>query len=223
VPDNGPKSAQGTVIRFEFEIFEISDLQSANVLRNDNRFTMIPIGTQAAKISVRTLIWNVFPLKARCIMSQGLSKQSSRGLRGFDGRDPFTALREGMEGLLSGFFGDGGEEWFGGRFGPSVDLSETENELEMRIDLPGVKPEEIDIQLAGDTLTIRGERKEEHEDKGRAYHRVERRSGSFSRSVRLPCEVQPDGINAQFHDGVLTISLPKCETAKAQKINVKSE
>ena len=70
-------------------------------------------------------------------------------------------------------------------------------------------------------LTVSGERKEEREEKGKTYHRVERRVGSFSRSVTLPCPVREDAVDAQYKNGILTIKLPKTEEAKARKITVK--
>jgi HSP20 family protein len=127
-----------------------------------------------------------------------------------------------MDDLLSRFWGDEGEGWLAGRMAPSADLSETDTAIEVRVDLPGIKPSEIDIQLSGNVLTVSGERKEEKEEKGRTFHRVERRTGSFSRSITLPCAVQEQEVAAEYRDGVLAITLPKEEGAKARKIKVKS-
>lgn len=136
-------------------------------------------------------------------------------------RDPLMTLRDEMEDLLSRIWGDGDEGWFGGTMAPSADLSETDKAVEVRMDLPGVKPEEIDIQLNNNVLTVSGERSEEKEEKGRTYHRVERRAGKFARSFTLPCAVAEDEVAAEHHDGILTITLPKTEEAKARKITVK--
>ncbi len=81
---------------------------------------------------------------------------------------------------------------------------------------------EIDIQLNNNLLTVSGERKEEKEEKGRTLHRIERRVGSFSRSITLPCSVAADEAAAEYRDGVLKITLPKTEESKAQKIKVKA-
>jgi HSP20 family protein len=136
-------------------------------------------------------------------------------------RDPFTALREEMNDLSTRFLGDEGEGWFAGTVAPSLDLSETENTVEVRMDLPGVTAQEIDIQISGNVLTVSGQRKEEKEEKGRMYHRVERRYGGFSRSVTLPCIVAENEVAAEYRDGVLAITMPKTDESKAHKIKVK--
>jgi len=136
-------------------------------------------------------------------------------------RDPFTALQEEMNELRARFVGDGGEGWFTGAMVPALDLSETETSVDVRMDLPGITAKDIDIQISGNVLTVSGQREEEKEEKGRAFHRVERRYGSFSRSVTLPCAVLESDVAAEYHDGVLTIKLPKTEESKARKIKVK--
>ena len=133
---------------------------------------------------------------------------------------PLLALREEMDDLMGRFFG-GDESWLAGRISPSVDLSETDTAVQVAMDLPGVKPHEIDIHLSGNTLNVRGERKEEKEEKGKTYHRVERRSGSFARSITLPCAVNEDEVAAEYKEGVLAVTLPKSEEAKSRKIEVK--
>jgi HSP20 family protein len=125
-----------------------------------------------------------------------------------------------MDDLLSRFLG-GDDGWFSGRMSPMVDLSETDNAIELAVDLPGVDPDQVDIHLAGNALTIRGERKQEKEEKGRTYHRVERRKGSFARSITLPCAVVEDEVAAEYKDGVLTITLPKCQEARVRRIDIK--
>jgi HSP20 family protein len=137
-------------------------------------------------------------------------------------RDPFTALREEMNDLSTRFLGEEAEGWFTGTMAPSLDMSETDNTIEVRMDLPGVTAKEIDIQISGNVLTVSGQRKEEKEEKGRTYHRVERRYGSFSRSVTLPSVVAESEVAAEYHDGVLSITMPKTEESKAHKIKVKS-
>jgi HSP20 family protein len=105
---------------------------------------------------------------------------------------------------------------------PTSDIYETDDQIKICLDLPGMSREQIDIQLTGNnTLTIRGERKFEEVDKAK-YHRVERFYGNFTRSFVLPTNVEADKITATFKDGVLELVLPKVESAKARKISIKS-
>jgi HSP20 family protein len=97
---------------------------------------------------------------------------------------------------------------------PRLDVSETDKSIEIVADLPGMEKKDINVTLENDLLTIKGERKEEKEEKGKHYHTIERRSGSFYRTLRLPTEVQSGKINASFKDGVLKIALPKAKAAK---------
>jgi HSP20 family protein len=127
-----------------------------------------------------------------------------------------------METLWSQLIGEPGDGLFRGRMVPSLDLTETPTAVEIRVDVPGLKAEDIDIQLSNGVLTVSGQRKEEKEEKGKTFHRVERRHGAFSRSVTLPAAVAEDKVDAQYRDGVLTISLQKTEEAKSKKIKVKS-
>jgi HSP20 family protein len=90
------------------------------------------------------------------------------------------------------------------------------------MDIPGMETKDIDIQVNGNLLTISGERKEEREEKGTTFHRVERRVGSFSRTVTLPCPVKEDAVDAQYKNGTLTVKLPKTEETKSKKITVKT-
>ena len=131
-------------------------------------------------------------------------------------RDPLSTVRDEVDTMLSSIID---RDFWPMRLSPHFDLSETDNALEIRMDAPGLKPADIDIQVSGNVLTISGERKEE---KGRMFHRVERRSGSFSRSVMLPCAVQEDQIEAKYADGVLAVVLPKTEAAKSRKVKVQS-
>jgi HSP20 family protein len=154
-------------------------------------------------------------------MSTALAKRRPQRRRSLWRRDPFAALREEVNEIRSRLSGDE-EEWFKGTIDPSLDMSETDTAVEIRMDLPGIKSKDIDIQLNENYLTISGQREEEKEEKGRTFHRVERRSGSFSRSVTLPCSVDEDKVTAEFKDGVLTVSLLKSEEAKTHKITVKT-
>lgn len=139
-------------------------------------------------------------------------------------RGPMGSLRDEMDELFASFFGTPAVADASEMTIPSIDMAETNDAIEVTTDLPGIKAEDVDIEIRNDYLTISGqtsEEKETKEDDGRKYHRVERRAGSFSRSVRLPCEVQQDNIDAQLRDGVLTVRMPKADQAKAKKIPVK--
>ncbi len=155
-------------------------------------------------------------------MSTTLMKPERTVSRPWFRRGGLDTLRDELQDLFSQVVGDGGSllPWSG--YAPSLDLSETDGTLEVKMDVPGVKPEEIDIQLSGNLLTISGKRSEEKEEKGKTFHRVERSYGSFSRSVTLPCDIKDDKVDAQVHDGILRITLQKSEEAKTRKIKVRS-
>jgi HSP20 family protein len=106
---------------------------------------------------------------------------------------------------------------------PSVDVSETKNDLVIKAELPGLDPKDIDISMNNGYLTIKGEKKHEKEEKEENYHLIERSYGSFTRSVRLPREVQGDKTTASFKNGILKITLPKSEEAKKKEIKIKVE
>ena len=114
-------------------------------------------------------------------------------------------------------FGTGEREWM-----PPFDVSETEGEIIVKAEIPGMKVEDIDITITDGLLTIKGERKMEKEDKQENYHRIERQFGSFSRSLNLGLKVEAESIDAAYKDGVLTVSLPKAEEDKPKKIEVKN-
>jgi HSP20 family protein len=106
---------------------------------------------------------------------------------------------------------------------PSIDLSETKESYIVKAEIPGMEAKDIDITLQDDLLTIRGEKKQEKEEKDENYHFVERSYGSFTRSIRLPQEVKGDKIKASYKDGVLKITLPKSEEAKKKETKIKVE
>lgn len=106
-------------------------------------------------------------------------------------------------------------------WGPQIDLSETEKELTIKAELPGIEPKEVEINVVGNVLTLRGEKKQEHEEKKRDYHYVERQYGSFHRSIPLPTYVNADKVDAHYKNGVLTITLEKRPEARAKRIEVK--
>ncbi len=107
-------------------------------------------------------------------------------------------------------------------FSPTTDLVETENQFEVTVDLPGLKPEEVNVELKDGALWISGKREEEKEEKGKTYHRIERRHGEFRRILPLPSTISEDQVDAKFDSGVLKITVPKCEESKTKHIEVKS-
>ncbi|HEX78090.1 MAG TPA: Hsp20/alpha crystallin family protein [Dehalococcoidia bacterium] len=109
---------------------------------------------------------------------------------------------------------------FGEAAQPALDMYQTEKEVVVKAALPGVKPEEVDITITGDTLTIKGEAKAEEEVRREDYFYKERRYGAFSRSVALPGALKTEEAEAHFEDGILTITLPKAEEAKPKQIKV---
>lgn len=103
---------------------------------------------------------------------------------------------------------------------PAVDIVETENELVLKADVPGVDLKDIDIQLENGTLTVRGERKAEKIENKKGFHRMERSYGTFARYFTVPETVEADKVHADFHNGVLSVTLPKKEIAKPKSIKV---
>lgn len=156
-------------------------------------------------------------------MSTALSRRLSRAMQPIFGGDPFAGLQKEMDDLLSRFQADwGGGDGLPAVTIPAADLSETDDSLQIRMDMPGLKAEEINIEVTGNSIRISGEHKEEKEEKGRTFHRIERRSGSFARAMTLPVSVKEDKVTAECKDGVLTITLPKTETAKTHRVTVKN-
>lgn len=133
--------------------------------------------------------------------------------------DPFADLNRVQREIENKFFGPRNRP---ADFAPAVDVHEDEESLVVRAELPGVKREDIDIQVDGNVLTLKGERKLEAEQENRRYHRIERSYGSFVRQFQVPTNIDATNIDAQLSDGVLTLRLPKKAELKARKIEVKT-
>ena len=103
----------------------------------------------------------------------------------------------------------------------AMDIYETPDAYEIEASLPGIKPEDVDLTLNNNVLTIRGETKAEEKKEGRNYHLRERRSGSFIRSITLPSSINEDAIEAHYDNGVLKLRLPKAEEARSKHIEIK--
>jgi len=132
-----------------------------------------------------------------------------------------------MNRLFDDVFGDVGmpvaQAWNGGMLAPSIDVSETDGELHVKADLPGVSEKDVDVMLNDDILTIKGEKKSEREEKKEDYYFAERAFGAFQRSIRLPFSVDADKVKARFQNGVLDIAIPKGkDQSRAKRISVKS-
>jgi len=137
--------------------------------------------------------------------------------------EPFrgvSSLQEQINRVFSDVLDHRGEESNLTAWAPSVDIFETEHELVVKADLPDVKPEELDIRVENNILTIRGERKFEKKVEESNYLRVERSYGSFARSFSLANTVNSEAIKADYQNGVLTLSIPKREEAKPKQIKV---
>jgi HSP20 family protein len=135
-----------------------------------------------------------------------------------------SSLRREMDRLWENFFGERplGRIWES-EWAPSLDMSETKDNYVVKAEVPGIDVKHIDISLTGDVLTIKGEKRQEKEEKEEDYHLVERSYGSFSRSVRIPVEVESNKIKASYKNGILAITLPKSEKVKAKEVKIKVE
>ncbi len=110
-----------------------------------------------------------------------------------------------------------GEETF---FAPDIDVKDEKDEVIVRADIPGIKKDELNISVQDDILTVKGERKEEQEKKGKDYYYAERFHGTFSRAVELPSKVRATDVKASYKDGVVEIHLPKDATAKPREVKI---
>jgi HSP20 family protein len=106
---------------------------------------------------------------------------------------------------------------------PAIDMYQTANDIVVKASIPGMKAEDVQINITGDVLTLKGEVKQEEERKDKAWHIREQRFGSFERSVALPTAVKTDEAEAVFENGILTITLPKADEVKPRTINIKAK
>jgi HSP20 family protein len=131
-------------------------------------------------------------------------------------------LRDEMDRLFDNFFGmtpastERGAVW-----SPAVNVREDENNFYIEAELPGMKKEDIDLEIEQNSLCIKGDRKFEKKEEGENYHFVERSYGSFYRSFSLPSNVDAEGISAEYKDGVLQVTVPKKEEVKPKKVEIK--
>lgn len=135
--------------------------------------------------------------------------------------EPFADLAE-IRGRLDQMFSDLGPR-SEHRFTPAIDVVRSDGNIIVRADLPGMKADEVKIEVEDDILTIRGEHGEEKEEDGEQYVRRERRWGSFQRSMPLPAGIEPTDIKAKTHDGVLEVKVPLPAAAKSQAVTITPE
>uniref|UniRef100_A0A7V6CEG7 Hsp20/alpha crystallin family protein n=1 Tax=Thermodesulfobacterium geofontis TaxID=1295609 RepID=A0A7V6CEG7_9BACT len=138
---------------------------------------------------------------------------------------PLQELKREMDRIWQEFFGKSwltekfeGIEWI-----PAIDVSETDNEIIVKVDVPGVNPEDIEISLSDNVLVIKGEKKKEEEEKKENFYRMERYYGNFVRSIQLPCDIEEEKISATYKNGVLKVVLPKKPEEKKKVIKVSVE
>lgn len=161
-------------------------------------------------------------------MAEKKAKQESRALTAWDpfGEvEPWSNLFEGLSGrfprLVDELFRERAWPGRGRGFLPALDVSDNEQQYTLSVELPGVRKEDVHIELQEGMLTVRGEKKSEREEKKEQSRYVERSYGSFTRSLRIPPDADADRLAASFKDGVLTITIPKSEEAKPRTIAIK--
>lgn len=144
--------------------------------------------------------------------------------------DALSDLHSQMNDLFDSFFDDyDNASWLPKRMSenfsylsPKFDVSETDDALEISAELPGMEADDIDVSIDGDYLTIKGEKKEEHEDKKKNFHVTERRYGSFSRTLNIPAaNLDLEKVESKFKKGVLNLKLPKTSDAKSKRRKIK--
>jgi HSP20 family protein len=141
--------------------------------------------------------------------------------------DPFREI----EGMLDPYSRSLDWPFRGGRnlnitgtdWAPRANISETDAEFSITVEVPGIKREDVKINIDDHVLSVRGENKQEKEEKGKKFHRIERYYGSFNRSFSLPENVNEDKVEAVFNDGVLTLTIPKTEVKKTKAIEIKAK
>jgi HSP20 family protein len=141
---------------------------------------------------------------------------------------PVAQFRSEFDRLLERFFSDPWSgtalgEGFGdgGAFLPTLEVVESGRELTVRAEVPGIEPKDIELNMAGDILTISGEKRLDRDEQDETWHHSERRYGSFRRSLRLPASVDAARVSAEYDKGVLTVHLPRTEASRSRRIEVK--
>jgi len=137
-------------------------------------------------------------------------------------RGELERMRTEMDRIWDRFSKDVSSSTFKQDWNPSLNLAETEDSLVAELEVPGINPEDINVSVTGEMLTVTGDKKQEANREGKNYHVAERVYGKFSRSVRLPTTVNPDRVQARYKDGILWISMGKTATVKSKRIEVET-
>src|SRR6056297_3849694 len=141
------------------------------------------------------------------------------------GSDPFSRMHREMDRMFEDFFGNARPASGSALLRPSVDIAESKNGYRISVEVPGIDPEQIDLQVEGDTLVLSGEKRQESDDEDEGFHRMERSYGQFRRVLTLPEDADAEGIKADFKNGVLDIKVPRvkqAEKAGAKKVRIES-
>lgn len=136
----------------------------------------------------------------------------------------FRRMENEMENLMGRFFGDE-DSWWNmpeGELMPRLNVAETDKAYEVTLDLPGIEPKDVSVEIREGSLWVFGERKEEKEEQGKTFHRVERHYGSFRRVIPFALPVEAEKVEAKYHDGVLKITVAKKPEAETKRIEVKA-
>ena len=156
------------------------------------------------------------------------NKQRKRDLPATRAESPLDPIRMEIDRIFDrvsrGWGGVWDEPFFGTEgWAPSVDISESEKDVTIKAELPGVDPNELNVSISGDLLTLSGEKKESRETKEKSVHRSECYIGTFQRSIRLPVSVDPEKVSAEYANGVLTVTFKKSNVEKPKRIAVKDK
>ncbi|MGB5036105.1 MAG: Hsp20/alpha crystallin family protein [Blastocatellia bacterium] len=150
-------------------------------------------------------------------LSRAMAEKPAR--RGLSPFPEVMDLQRSLDRLFGGGYITGGESTTSA-WQPSVDIFENDSDIVIKVELPEVNRDDVQVNLDDRTLTIRGERKLEFEDKREGYHRIERSYGQFARSFTVPPNINREGLKASYKDGILRVTLPKAEEAKPRQITV---
>ncbi len=136
-----------------------------------------------------------------------------------------VSIQDEMNKLFDDFFGRpvARPDWTEGVWSPSVDVSEDKDNVVIKAEMPGMNKDDVKISIQDNVLTLKGEKRQEKEEKDKNYHRIERSYGSLCRSFQLPTSVKSDKIRANYKDGVLSVTLPKTEEVKPKEIPINIE
>lgn len=168
-------------------------------------------------------------MQIKDLIPWGRDRETSRASENGQSSNPLVSLQRDINHVFEDFWRKFENGWNGGdnvvgMYGPNTDITDTDTSVDVSVELPGMTEKDIEISLSGNAMTIRGEKKIEHEEDRKGIYMSERHYGAFYRTVPLPAGVDPDKAEARFKNGVLTVSLPKTKEALAnvKRIPVKA-